>query len=295
MKRTTYLFALLLGVTTSPLFAQIPNAGFEAWDSLTLVNGIRVYNPVDWNSSNINFVSSNAPQTVQMTTDAHSGNYAVKLTSAVDEEQLPATYLYSGYAMGENANDPTADKFPLQGRINGFEGYFKYIPNFEEDSFSIFLALYREGQYVGQAYVLMGTPTSTYAKFICQVNYSASIPAPDSAKLIIDPSIFGGSEGSVLYLDDLSITYGFASGTSETTKQPEITLYPNPATEEMTLLGYNPKRPYGYQLSGIDGKIIQSGNLTDNTLNINFLQSGLYILTLINDEGLASKHKFVKQ
>jgi hypothetical protein len=294
MKRTTYIFALLLGVTTSPLFGQIPNAGFEAWDSLTLVNNIRIYNPTDWNGSNIDFVSANAPQTVEMTTDAHSGKYAVKLTSAINDEQRQATYLNSGYNIGESPDDPLADKFPLKGRINGFEGYYKYVPH-HEDSFQVFLALYRDGIYIGQSFIRIATPTNSYTKFWHPVNFPATMTPPDSAIFIIEPSIEDGGEGSVLYLDDMKITYGFTMGTEETPDQPEISLFPNPATDEMTLLGYNPKRPYGYHLTGIDGKIIQSGTLTDNTLDVNFLQTGLYILTLINDEGLTSKHKFVKQ
>lgn len=294
MKRTTYLFTLLLGATTSPLFAQIPNAGFETWDSLTLVNNIRIYNPTDWNSSNIDLVSLNGTQTVEMTTDAHSGNYAVKLTSSLDDQQLQATYLYSGYNIGDGPSDPNADKFPLQGRINGFEGYYKYIPQVE-DSFRVFLALYRNGQYLGQSFMVKGIPADTYTKFWWPVNFPASIPAPDSAKFIIEPSIFDDIEGSVLYIDDLNITYGFATATNETAKKPEITVFPNPATDEMTLLGYNPKRPYGYRLSGMDGKMIREGNLTDDTISVNFLESGLYILTLTDEEGQITKHKFVKQ
>lgn len=294
MKQTSYIFALLLGVSTTPLFAQIPNPGFENWDSLTLVNNIRIYNPTDWNGSNIDFVSSNAPQTVEMSTDAHTGKYAVKLTSAINDEQIQATYLNSGYNIGEGPQDPVADKFPLQGRINGFEGYYKYVPN-NEDSFQVFLALYRDGIYLGQSFMRIATPTNSYTKFWHPVNFPATMTPPDSAKFIIEPSIVNGSEGSVLYIDDLSITYGFTMGTTETPELPEITLFPNPVTHEMTLLGYNPKRPYGYHLAGIDGKIVQSGTLTDNSLDVNFLQTGLYILTLTDEEGRTSKHKFVKQ
>lgn len=295
MKRTTYIFAILLGATTTaPLFAQIPNPGFENWDSLTMVNNITIYNPTDWNSSNIDQVSLNGTQSVQMTTDAHSGKYAVKLTSAPDDQQRQITYLNSGYNMGEGANDPSVDKFPLQGRINGFEGYYKYIPHIE-DSFRVFLALYRNGQYIGQSFMLLGAPTDTYTKFWHPVNFPSSIPAPDSAKFIIEPSMFDDSEGSVLYLDDLNITYGFATAADETPAKPSISVYPNPVMDEMTLLGYNPKRHYAYKVSGIDGKEIISGSLTKPSVSIGLLETGIYILTLTDDEGQTSNLRFVKQ
>lgn len=294
MKQSTYIFALLTGVCTTPLFAQIPNAGFENWDSLTLVNNIRIYNPAEWSSSNIELINLSAPQTVEMTTDAHSGNYAVKLTSAINDEERRATFLGSGYNIGDGPQDPNAQKFPLQGRINGFEGYYKYAPH-HEDSFQVFLALYKDGIYLGQAFMRVATPTNEYTKFWHPVIFPASMTPPDSAMFIIEPSIVDDSEGSVLFIDDLNITYGFTMGTSEITNQPKITLFPNPASDGMKLLGYNPKRHYSYRLSGIDGKMIGSGSLTDDTLSIGFLDSGVYVLSLTDDEGRTSNHKFIKQ
>jgi hypothetical protein len=294
MKRTTYtLLALLIGAITSPAFAQIPNAGFENWDSLTLVNNVRIYNPDVWNSSNIEQFNLNGTQTVSMTTDAHTGKYAVKLVSAKDDQDLQSTFLSSGYSIGEGANDPGADKFPLKGRINGFEGYYKYFP-LEEDSFRVFLALYRNGQYLGQAFMLLGKPADTYTKFTWPVNFPSSIPAPDSAKFIIEPSIFDGSEGSVLYIDDLNITYGFATATDEVEKMPEISLFPNPVNDQMTLLGFDPRHRHRYTIAAVDGKEVAAGDLTNSTLQTGFLDTGLYILTLINDEGRVSRLRFVK-
>jgi hypothetical protein len=293
MKRTHYTLAILFGALTAPLFAQIPNAGFEDWDSLSVVNNIRIYNPNVWGSSNIDLVNFNGNQTVEMTTDAHSGKYAVKLTSALDDEQLQATYLSSGYSIGAHPDDQGADKFPLRGRINGFEGYYKYFPH-NPDSFRVYIALYRNGKFIGQAYMETGAAANTYTKFSWPVVYPAAMPPPDSAKLIIEPSIFADNEGSVLYMDDLNITYGFTSGVNENIEQPKITVYPNPAIDEMTLLGFDPRHRHQYQLTGMDGKTISSGELTEHTIQIGFLNTGLYILTLINEEGQVTRHKFAK-
>lgn len=287
------IYTIALALTSAPLWAQIPNAGFENWDSLTILNNVRIYNPVEWNSSNIDRVDFNSPQTVEMTTDAHTGNYAVKLTSAVDDNQEQATYLFSGYIMGDAFNDPTIDKFPLNGRINGFEGFYKYYPN-GADQFRIFLALYRDGQYLGQSFMEMPTATDTYTKFTWPVNYPSTITPPDSAKFIIVPSTLDESEGSVLFLDDLSITYGFSTAVNEVEQKPNFTLYPNPAKDEITLFGYDPRHHYVFSISAVDGKQIQSGNLTTEKLSIESLETGLYFLTLMDEDGRRSQLKFAK-
>jgi hypothetical protein len=290
MKKIIYTFAL--GLLAAPIMAQIPNAGFENWDSLTILNGVRIYNPVDWNSSNVDRVDFNSPQTIEMTTDAHSGSYAVKLTSALNDNSEQATFLNSGNSIGETPNDPNADKFPLNGRINGFEGYYKYFPN-GNDQFRIFLALYRNGLYIGQAYITTARAADVYTKFWWPVIFPGSIAPPDSGKFIIEASVYDDSEGSVLYLDDLNLTYGFATALNEVQK-PEISLYPNPATDEIVLLGYDPRYHYKYLLTTIDGKLIQSETLTTEKLQIDFLDNGLYFLTLTDEVGNTHQLKFAK-
>ncbi len=294
MKRTIYITAILLGAGISPVLAQVPNASFENWDSLTVLNGVRIYNPVDWNSSNIAVFNYKQLQTVEMTTDAHTGNYAVKLTSTQDDQEQQATFLSSGNNIGESPDDPQAGKFPLNGRINGFEGYYKYVPN-GMDSFRVFLALYRGGQYLGQSYMENGTAANEYTKFTWPVNFPATIAPPDSAKFIIEPSIFNDSEGSVLYIDDLNITYGFATGINEKAKNTEIALYPNPAKENIALLGYNPGLKYRYQIRTINGQVIQSQSLSGGLIPIHHLENGLYFLSIENENGELSQHKFIKQ
>jgi hypothetical protein len=294
MKRLTNTLFLLLGLTSIPALAQIPNAGFEEWDSLSIINGVRIMDPTEWWSSNTELFTFNETQTVELTTDAHSGTYAVKLTSALNDEEKQGTYISSGRTIGESPNDPNTSKFPLQGRINGFEGYYKYFP-VTNDSFRVYIALFRKGQYVGQAFMAKGTPANTYTKFSWPINFPSTIPAPDSAKFIIEPSIYQQSEGSVLYIDDLNLTYGFATGTTEKFALPKVSLLPNPAHDKITLLGYDPRHRYAYEIVDITGKIIQSGKLFKDELSIDNLKNGLYVLTLINAEGQASNHKFVKQ
>lgn len=291
MKKLIYI--LTLGLSSFNLWAQIPNAGFESWDSLSVVNNIRIYNPVDWNSSNIERVNFNGTQTVQLTTDAHTGNFAVKLISAIDDNQEQATYLASGNFLGNGPNDPVDDKFPLNGRINGFEGYYKYVPHIE-DTFRVFLALYRDGQYLGQSYMELGVPTNTYTKFWWPVVYPATITPPDSAKFIIEPSIFNDSEGSVLFLDDLNITYGFTTGLDGLSSEPSIQLYPNPAKEQITLFGYDPRYHYVFAITSMDGKQVRKDQLTNESVDISSLENGLYVLTLVDENGKTITCKFSK-
>lgn len=72
------LLIILAIFTLPPLHAQlIPNGGFENW---TLHTGsTTIYEPDGWGTPNQTCIDSGYTAVVQRTTDAHSGNFALKL------------------------------------------------------------------------------------------------------------------------------------------------------------------------------------------------------------------------
>jgi hypothetical protein len=296
MKKT--LYTIVFSAVATSCFAQgtnpVLNPGFETWDSLSIVNGQRIYNPTNWMSSNATMVDFGKGQPAQMTTDAHSGQYALKIVSMMDDGAEQGAYIASGNDIGEGPME-AIDRFPLTGRINGFEGYYKYEP-VGSDSFSVFIALYRDGQYQGQAFMVQSAAASTYTKFTWPISFPSSIPSPDSAKFFITPSVNDNSEGSVLFLDDIMVTYSTVTGIDDTKDEAkQISVYPNPATDDITLLGYNPKRPYHYSIHSVNGKLVQSGSTNSNNLNISELANGLYIIDLQDADSNHTKLKIIKQ
>lgn len=72
-------------------------------------------------------------------------------------------------------------------------------------------------------------------------------------------------------------------------------IYPNPANEVLHIA--NLQEPHSYKLSNILGELVKQGTLINKTeiLNISDLQSGIYIMNLIDGSGNISQKKIVKQ
>jgi hypothetical protein len=278
MKKTLYTLLLLFATYLTAL-AQVPNAGFESWDSLSFFNGVRIYDPMEWMSSNAEMVSIGKSQSISMSTDAHTGSYAAKIISMVDDGQMQGSLLISS-------------KFPLTGRIKYFDVWYKYTP-VNTDSFRIYLAMYKNGQSYGQAYALKGETQNTYSKIHWELTYPDNVPAPDSASFIIQASIYNDSEGSVLLLDDIAVGYQ-ATGSNEVDQTPQITSYPNPVVNEMTFLGCPPKKVL-YVIRNSKGAVVKEGALDSGSLSTHDLAEGMYFVQLNCEDGWKHQQKFIKQ
>lgn len=294
MKKLVYSAILYATVVCNQVMAQLPNASFEQWDSSVVINGTKIHDPLNWFSSNSILVDIGMEQTCVRTTDAHSGNYALQLTSKKDDGDEQATYLTSGSSIGQGPSDPTVAKFRLQGRINGFEGYYKYMPN-GVDSFRVFLAMYRNGQYLGQSFIYISAPASSYTKFFWPVNYPGTITPPDSAKFIIEPSVVDGSEGSVLILDDLGVTYGFSSGVNEEDMAAQFELYPNPTSTSLTVKSSTVVNDLSYEIIDAKGALVLKGEYNGVSIDVADLPQGLYNLLVSTPEGNTSSKTWIKK
>lgn len=294
MKKLVYSAILYATVVCNQVMAQLPNASFEQWDSSVVINGTKIHDPLNWFSSNSILVDIGMEQTCVRTTDAHSGNYALQLTSKKDDGDEQATYLTSGNNIGQGPTDPTVAKFKLEGRINGFEGYYKYMPN-GVDSFRVFLAMYRNGQYLGQSFIYISTPASSYTKFFWPVNYPGTITPPDSAKFIIEPSVINGSEGSVLILDDLGVTYGFSSGLNKEDLALQLELYPNPTSNVLTIKSSKWVNHFSYKIVDAKGALVLKGEYNGVSIDVANLPQGLYNLWVSTPEGNTSSKTWIKK
>ncbi|MFN3444347.1 MAG: T9SS type A sorting domain-containing protein [Bacteroidia bacterium] len=294
MKKLVYSVILYAILARNQSMAQLPNPGFEQWDSSVVINGNKIHDPSDWFSSNAGLVDIGMEQTCVRTTDAHSGNYAIQLTSKMDDGDEQATYLTSGSSIGQGPSDPTVAKFRLQGRINGFEGYYKYMPN-GVDSFRVFLAMYRNGQYLGQSFIYISASASSYTKFSWPVNYPGTITPPDSAKFIIEPSVVDGSEGSVLILDDLGVTYGFSSGVNEEDMATQFELYPNPTASVLTITSNTVIGDLSYKIVDAKGALVLKGQYNGVSIDVADLPQGLYNLLVLTPEGNTSSKTWIKK
>ncbi len=195
----------------------LAGGNFDVWEQIT-VGAVSFDNPAgDWWAS-LNMLSViGGPATVGKTADAYAGPYAARLETKKwgDDLTIPGI-LASGYfdknlPMGENL---VIGK-PFDRRPVSLNGFYKYSPA-GADSLVILIALtkYLTGENrrdtIAQAELVSGESLSQYAPFSIDLNY-ASHETPDSIHVILLSSIKGkemqGYEGSVLFVDELSLTY----------------------------------------------------------------------------------------
>ncbi|MCB0806124.1 MAG: hypothetical protein KDC05_10030 [Bacteroidales bacterium] len=125
MNRTTLLTLLLTGWAGLILAQQQPeNAGFETWEDV----GLNTDEPFEWSSiktSDNSFLNGLAPYVWDQSTDAHSGNYSVKLFNTpilttvaagiVTNGQIHADFNpENGYAFTNTADDRWNTAFTLK-------------------------------------------------------------------------------------------------------------------------------------------------------------------------------------
>jgi hypothetical protein len=76
----------------------------------------------------------------------------------------------------------------------------------------------------------------------------------------------------------------------------QLHVYPQPATDQLFIKGLNQNGNHRAELYSIDGKMIRNEVLVQNSLNVNGLKSGMYILRIIMADGTAREPmKFIVQ
>jgi len=72
----------------------------------------------------------------------------------------------------------------------------------------------------------------------------------------------------------------------------DFEIYPNPAIDQIYLSGVNTES--NYQITDLSGKIVQNNEVSSGSIDINDLDSGLYLL-IINSNGNQISKKFIKK
>jgi hypothetical protein len=288
------LLTIVFGCVLHAAQAQVTNTGFEEWDSAGVVNGIKIYNPVNWFSRNAEMAAIGKAVPVTLTTDAHSGSFAVKITSKPDDGEKSAGVLYSGNKapLGDPTQTAYEDKFKLTGRIKSYSAWYKYSPATPTDSFIVMIAFYLRGQAYGSAYYTGGA-SNGYQQFVWTLTYPDNIPPADSAKFLIFSSSVSGNTASELILDDIAVQYKTPTGT-EAIEKPIWSIYPNPVDDHMTLLGFPPK-VRAILVANSMGAVVKQPAFAGNSIDVSDLKEGFYWLTVVDENGTQSTIKFAKR
>ena len=81
---------------------------------------------------------------------------------------------------------------------------------------------------------------------------------------------------------DITFTYSGPTSISEIIKDPDYTIYPNPASNLITIKSKNSSAGSSYSITDQTGKMVLSGKLLEETtpVDITILNNGIYFLKI---------------
>ena len=285
-----FCFCLIILTLSMRSIAQdsIPNSGFEDWTNFGIYE-----DPDNWITEN-QATSISGVFTATKSTDAHSGNYAIRLeTKQVITETVPGTAISGAL----NPMSLLIDiGVPINIRPESMCGWYKYIPFLTDvGSIEIILTKYNPTTKlrdpVGSG-VFAALPANSYTQFSIPIVYLSTDPTdlPDTAVV----SLISGSQtfvaGSVLYVDDICLVYTPApppAAIESFTESPSFSVHPNPVSD-LIIIESTQKyvKNAVFKLYDSTGKLVKASNLDDsyNSVNVVDLDAGVYFYKM-REEG----------
>ncbi|MES2559688.1 MAG: T9SS type A sorting domain-containing protein [Bacteroidota bacterium] len=295
MKRTITTFVWMLLLTGyAGAQQQITNAGFESWDT---IGGYS--QPSSWFTLNA-LTQFGYDPTTTLTTDAHSGSYAVKLESLAGPSSDLSGVLCTGPILNAGLQpDFSKMKVPFSSKPQSLEVYFKSFPQ-PGDICVVAMFLTRwnvalqKTDTVAEAGFEFDDSVGVYTLATCPFVYSSPLQ-PDSMFIIASSSKdgFNPTVESMLILDDLRLTY--STGLNDITIS-SLQVYPNPANTEFAI--HSDEMISGtIKIYSVTGTISheQDINAKQASINVSALADGIYMMVLQSDEGMIVTRKIKVQ
>lgn len=311
-KLLTLLF--VVGIYTSAS-AQIPNPGFETWDTSTL--GPIFYEPVGWDNLDsvthlLSLYSCQQGTATSTPMPAAGSGYLILKSLSTGSGIIP------GIAVSGRLNyiTPYGAKsgFPLATRPANLTGKWQYTPATGDTGFVvIFLSKWnattvRRDTVAYRKYNIAG-PISSWTAFTIPIPYYVTT-APDSAIIAFSSSKAGAgvsAANSTLMVDTLGftgtvgavITLGTVEMNNETA--PEISVYPNPAKDVANVsFTSNTAGNVKITLCDLGGRTIRDKNIqsvnghNSVAIDISGLPGGVYFIKVTDDQFTSVKKLIIE-
>jgi Secretion system C-terminal sorting domain/Putative carbohydrate metabolism domain len=294
-KLTTALLFLLISHISMAQKDSLKNGGFENWDT---IDGYA--QPSHWYSLNPLTLVGLDP-TTNLTEDANSGKFAVKLESKTTSGEVLTGLLTSGPILDDKFN-PGFDKIKIKfnSMPSALRVFYKGKPA-TKDTGSVLMVLTKwnptkkKADTIATAGLFLTTEVKNYTMADLVFTYTIKT-APDSAFFIASSSLdgFNPTAGSTLYIDDMQLLYNNIS----INDAPEIAntnIYPNPATDKLYI---DTDKEYStLRLQNILGAIVYSeANMSaHHTIDISNFKKGVYLLQLTKNNGNSITKKIIIQ
>lgn len=276
---------MLLIALTINTNAQIPNSGFETWNSFG-----NYMEPVGWATTNP--ASAGSFYAVTRSTDhypATVGDFSVRIENNI---ALLGDYSGMGIIMPETLDAPHP-RFPITGHPTSLTGYYKFAPQ-GGDTMAISIQLYYNGSNVSWGIFSTTIAAASWTSFNIPLSgYSIA----DSAHISISPWYANGPYyvphgNSVMYVDNLNFD-NLIFSVSDESYNNAFSLYPNPASDKVIVdFGNKNINTPIVNIYNVIGDLVKSEKFQKNQVNVSDLENGVYIFEIISN-GLKERQKLI--
>ncbi len=281
-----YLILLSLFISIGMLAQNAtPNAGFENWNSL----GNRV-DPADWNTLNPNTAIIGVLTCTRASgTDAHSGSYAIKLTTK-SVFGVTANGIASTGTLITTPPYGVTGGIPFTGRPDSITGWYKYTPQGADQGF-VELQLLGSVNTDTIGYVRFETPNATvssFTRFSAPVTYISPNNPSNSIWIISSSRGTNPVVNSSIIVDDIAMVFNPTS-VATISASNNVQLLNNPASDELHLK-LSENSTYLFQLVDISGSVILQKTIdaSDASINVAAVKSGLYYYQVKSHQALTT-------
>lgn len=276
------------GVSSQPLDM---NGDFESWETLFLYKPNSWFYDGDQNGDGMN-----------RTNDAHSGSYAIELTTYYKVGDHGSAKAESGsvgtgwYPDCQGGNCQEQGGYPFTNQIDTLTFYYKYAPS-GNDSAVVQVNFKKNGAQDGGNTMVLGA-SSSY-KYIELPVYANDVP--DSVIISLQSSNYNDTAlsyvGSIFKIDDISFKAQFTTGVKESNNNNKLAFYPNPF-KTFTTLEIDPKTELqGMELCIYDvfGRIVKTMPVQEHkmTLEKDNLSEGIYFYKVSGNNGIMKAGKLI--
>jgi hypothetical protein len=306
-----HIFTILLSVTFLTINAQqqLENPGFENWEDA----GTVVDEPTDWSSiktSDVSSINGFAPQVWSQSTDAHSGNYSVRLENISSFGIVANGIITSGRIhadfdpeLGYVFTDVGDARWnsPFTDTPDSLVGWFKYTPSGSDAGKAQVILHTGAAQnpdpgftnWAGEARFDFSGTTSTWTRFsVPFIYYNANTPAYLLAVLVAGDSTVSVA-GSVALFDDIELIYNSTS-VNEINEEVANAFVSN---NYLNIKFFDVINEVSFaQIVDLSGRVvwnekIQGVQVYKKEMSIN---AGMYLFTLTTSKGTFSKKILIK-
>ena len=288
----------ILAIATNATFAQAqttaPNGGFETWQTKTLIfNPLSPLDvPTSWSTfdslaNSLNFLlgqTTAIQKTVtKSTTVKNSGTMSAVLTTKTFSSlgAVPGILTNANLNLDASFNLTFSGGAPITQRVSLASAYLKYAPaTADSGSFAVEIInrTFGKDSVIGSGDVQFGAKAN-FTKVDVPITYITTTLPANLIRFYFTNSNDTVQNSSTLYVDD--VTYTTTTGVTEALMNDiEITAYPNPANEVVTIKAAT-EDALVVELYSLDGQLLQTKAFSKETqLRIADLANGLYVYNI---------------